>query len=90
MDGAPAFRRLTSTGNVPPHDTGGVCHGGVLTPGSALATVVLREGGSGGAVIATITALANGDSVQVPGPFRYAGQLHATLTGTAAEVALLI
>jgi hypothetical protein len=90
MDGVGKYRRLTATGNVPPHLDGGTCWGGYLTPGAATATVTLREGGSGGTVIAVFSALTSGDSVPIPGPFRFDGVLHATLSGAGAEVGLLV
>lgn len=89
-DGVGRCRRLTATGNVSPHVNGGTCWGGVLTPGSAAASVVVREGGGSGTVILTVTAVANGVSIPIAGPFRFEGQLHATLSGTGAEVSFLI
>jgi hypothetical protein len=50
----------------------------------------VREGGGSGTVILTVTAVANGVSIPIAGPFRFEGQLHATLSGTGAEVSFLI
>lgn len=74
---------ITGTGNI-----GGASGGQVvsvtLTPAAAAATLVLRESGSGGTVIATFQAAANGASFYGRYCFAYAGQLHATLSGSGA------
>ena len=76
---------LTATGNV------GSANGGdlisiVLTPAAAVATAVVREGGSGGTIILALQAAANGASVQhLFRGLAYAGQLHVTLAGAGVQ-----
>lgn len=75
---------ITATGNVGPA-AGGMVFSVVLTPASALSTLVLREGGSGGSVILAVQAAASGSSVQHTFEgLNYTGQLHATLSGSGA------
>ena len=75
---------ITATGDV------GSANGGeisvvVLTPAAAVSTLVLREGGSGGTIIAAFQAAASGNSVAVEAStLVYSGQLHATLSGSGA------
>jgi len=73
---------LDATGNVGGAN-GGTLHGVILTGGSDAATLVIKQGGSGGATIATIKAAANTTVVcpNIHGVYR--GQLHATFTGTS-------
>jgi hypothetical protein len=82
--------RRTNTGNITGADAGGTCLGGTLTPGSDDCSVVFRENGSGGTVLFTVKALALVGTVSIPGPFRFEGQLHATVSGTNPEVMVLI
>jgi hypothetical protein len=55
----------------------------VLTPAAANASAVIREGGSGGTVVLTLNAVANGSAVVVPGPIAIRGP-HLTLSGAGA------
>ncbi len=55
----------------------------VLTPAAANASAVIREGGSGGTVVLTLNAVANGSAVVVPGPISIRGP-HLTLSGAGA------
>lgn len=73
---------LTATGNVGVA-TGGVLAFVVLTAGSDAATLTLKQGGSGGAVIMVLKAAADTSvAVPIPAGLTYYGQLHATFTGT--------
>lgn len=75
---------FTATGDV------GGANGGeidtvVLTPAAAIATLVLRENGSAGAIILSLQAAASGGSVVLPAcDLAYSGQLHATVGGAGA------
>lgn len=83
-----AIVRRTTTGDITTQDAD--LRGLVLTAGSDAATVVLREGGSGGTVRLTVKAAAN-TSVPVPLWDTYFGEgVHATLTGTGPEVAVVL
>ena len=62
--------------------------GFTLTPGTAATTFVLREGGSGGAVVATWLFAANGPSIAVPLAFMI-DRPHLTITGAAAEASFV-
>jgi hypothetical protein len=72
---------LDATGNVAGAN-GGTLHGVFLTGGSDAATLVIRQGGSGGAIVMTLKAAANAvvSCPDIHGAYR--GQLHATFTGT--------
>ena len=78
--------RVTATGNVG-LDQGGAIHSVTLTAGGDAASVVIRESGSGGAVLLTLKAPAL-DTRQVR--LVYSDQLHAILAGTNAEVTIEI
>jgi len=81
---------ISATGNVTTTQTS--IRTVVLTPAAAVATLVLRDGGSGGTVILNLQASANGDSVvcnfqddDLPVPTVTSGVgLHATLGGAGA------
>lgn len=86
---------ISATGNV-----GGV-NGGlikqiVLTPAAAVATLVLREGGSGGNIIWSLQAAASGSSVildfssDIDGGSIASGQIHATLGGVGAVATIAV
>lgn len=78
---------VTSTGNVGPAG-GGELHNASLVGGSASATAVIRESGSGGTIIAQLAAV-TGDTVMMQWECaRYTGQLHVTLTGAGASLNL--
>lgn len=81
--------RVTATGNVGGAN-GGSLIGGTLTAGADAASLVLREGGSGGTVLATIKAAAGATQPYWYGGTGYSGQLHATLTGTSPEATVVI
>lgn len=81
--------RLTGTGNVG-SDAGGTCLGVVVKAGTAAGTVTVREGGAAGAVILTLTTVANGSSVECAIAFRWEGQLHVTIAGAAVEATVFI
>jgi hypothetical protein len=55
----------------------------VLSPAAANASAIVREGGSGGTVVLTLNAVANGSSVVIPGPIAIRGP-HLTLSGAGA------
>jgi hypothetical protein len=88
--------KLSASGNAV--STAGQLHSVVLTPGNALATVDVRLDGSGGSVVASLQAAANGNSVAwravgkargVAGNgVRFPGPLHLTLVGTGASVSV--
>lgn len=87
MDGPAVPYYITATGNV------GSANGGqivsvTLTPAAATATLVLRESGSGGTIIAAFQAAASGNSFYGEYASAYAGQLHATLTGAGAAAVI--
>lgn len=74
---------FTATGDI---DAGTVrlpLQGFVLTPAAAVATAVVREGGSGGTIVLSLQAAANGASVVVPIPCVIANP-HVTLGGAGA------
>ena len=52
----------------------------VLTPAAAVATAVIREGGSGGTIVMALQAAANGGSVIFEGPITIMDP-HVTLGG---------
>lgn len=55
----------------------------ILTPAAVAASAVIREGGSGGTVVLTLNAAANGSAVVVQGPIVIRGP-HLTLSGAGA------
>jgi hypothetical protein len=86
--------KASATGNIV---TGsGQLHSIILTPGSTASSVDVRLDGSGGSVVASLQAAANGSSVAwravgrargVAGNgVRFPGPLHLTLAGTGASV----
>ena len=86
--------KAAATGNVV---TGpGQLHSVILTPAAAVATVDVRLDGSGGTVVASLQAAANGGSVvwQAVGEargaagngVRFGGPLHLTIAGASASV----
>lgn len=79
---------LTGTGNAGSAN-GGQLYSITLTPAAALSTLVLREGGASGTIIAALQAAASGNSVQARfDGMAYAGQLHATLSGASASAVI--
>jgi hypothetical protein len=82
-------QHYTATGDI----TAGpaVLYGFVLTPAAAVATAVIREGGSGGTIRMALQAAANGGSVVVA--FAVPMTLidpHVTLSGVGALFAALM
>jgi hypothetical protein len=55
--------------------------GAVLTAAAATATAVVRTGGASGAVVLTLSAVANTSAVFAPAAAIGAHDLHVTLTG---------
>lgn len=85
------LKRVTATGDVAAAGTGGgarVLRSVVLTPAAAAATLDVRDG-SGGAIIASLQAAANGNSAiwsvvdRAGVPFTTA--IHATIAGASAS-----
>ncbi len=78
------LHHITGTANVG-GSAGGSIRSVTLTPAAALSTLVIRESGSGGTIIASLQAAASGNSAQVRfDGAAYSGQLHATLVGASA------
>lgn len=76
-------KRLTATGDVPGTENGGMLHA-VTVFHSAAANAIIREGGAGGAIIATVGCAAGlSETVRFNGR-SFTGPLHATLS--AGEV----
>lgn len=87
MGGTTRLERATATGNLGPA-SGGLLWGVTLSAGADAATVVVREGGSGGTVLLTVKAAINTTvNVRTYGS-RYTGQLHLTFTGTSPEASI--
>ena len=83
------FVYATGTGNIG-GAAGGTLHGVILTGGSDAATLVIKQGGSSGDIVATLKAAAN-TTVSCPdirGAYR--GQLHATFTGTGPVATFVV
>jgi hypothetical protein len=59
----------------------------VLTPAAAVAACDIKEGGTGGTVVLSVQAAANGGSVQV-GPFRIKDPFISALTGAGAKLSV--
>lgn len=86
--------KAAATGNVV--TAAGQLHSVILTPAAAVSTVDIRLDGSGGTVVASLQAAANGNSVvwQAVGEqrgvagngVRFPGPLHVTLAGASASV----
>lgn len=75
-----AIKRVTATGDVTTEDAR--LFAVVLTAGSDAATLVVREGGSGGTIVLDVKAAASTTaSVDLFGAL-CSGGVHATLTGT--------
>lgn len=82
--------RLTATGDVPGTADSGICGGISVKAGTAAGTVTVRQGGSGGTVLFTLTTVANGETVNQPIPFQFRGQLHLTIAGAAVEATAFV
>lgn len=80
--------KVTATGDVAAAGSGGnarALYSVVLSPAAAVAALDLRDG-SGGSVIATLQAAANGGSVVWRlGGVPFASAIHATLSGAGAS-----
>jgi hypothetical protein len=85
-------KRRTTTGVVDGvSGTAGVIFSTVrLVAGVDAATCVVREGGSGGTILATLKAAIEGTDEWRPGRSWAEGELHVTLTGTAPEVSVSV
>lgn len=59
--------------------------GAVLCAGADTATAIIKTGGSGGTVIAKISAVANTVAVWAPGYEVAFTDLHVTITGTSPQ-----
>jgi hypothetical protein len=71
-------KHFTATGDISVGPA--TLHRVVLTPAAAVATAVIKEGGSGGTTVMALQAAANGNSVVVEGPF-FIQDPHVTLGG---------
>ena len=82
-------QHFTATGDI--HAEAATCWGFILTPAAAVATAVIREGGSGGTIVMALQAAANGASVVVtpPRPMPLKNP-HVTLGGAGALFAALL
>jgi hypothetical protein len=79
---------VDSTGTA--HSTGpGTLYGATLTAQGADASAVVRDGGSDGAVLATLAAL-DGTTAETKIPRHFTTDLHVTLTGDGASVELFV
>jgi hypothetical protein len=61
--GAAKPKHFTASGDISVGPA--VLHGFVLTPAAAVVTAVIRENGSGGTIVMSLQAAANGNSVVV-------------------------
>jgi hypothetical protein len=69
----------------------GELRGVQLNAGSDAATVIVKDGGASGTVLASLKALANTTQVLwFPGVLPFTTDLHVTLTGTSPEVFLFL
>jgi hypothetical protein len=75
---------ITATGDITAAGVNGEVYSITLAAGSDTATAVVRDGGSGGTIIAKLSAVANTQATYtlVKG-HHYTNGLHATLTGTS-------
>lgn len=79
---------LTATGNFGPAN-GSRLGTVTLVGGSASATAVIREGGSGGTIVKQLATLTSTSAIEPPTSCEgqsITGQGHVTLTGTGASV----
>jgi hypothetical protein len=60
----------------------------ILTPGSTAALADIKEGGTGGTVVLSLSAAANGPSVQV-GPITIADPFLSAISGTGASLSIV-
>lgn len=80
-------KHFTATGDITVGPA--TLHRVVLTPAAAVATAVIREGGSGGTIVLALQAAANGSTVVVEGPMPILDP-HLTLGGTGALFAAVM
>jgi hypothetical protein len=82
-------KRLTATGDLFGAGQREVyVQGFTLSPGTGVSTFVLREGGSGGAIVGSWVFPANGAAVAFPLCFMI-DRPHVTITGAAAEASFV-
>lgn len=80
------LEKFTSAGAI---GTGEVCASQIiLSPAAAVATAEIKEGGTGGTVVLTLQAAANGGSVVVSGPIRIRDPYLSTLSGAGASLSV--
>ena len=89
MMGAAKPKHFTATGDISAGPA--VLWGFVLTPAAAVATAVIRENGSGGTIVMSLQAAANGNSAVVA----FAGPMtlmdpHVTLGGAGVLFSALM
>ena len=80
-------KHLTSTGDIAVGPA--MLHGAILTPAAAVATAVIREGGSGGTIVMSLQAAANGSSVVIE-PHMPIRDPHLTLGGAGGLFTALL
>lgn len=85
-------KRITATAQVTTVDKAVQVTSIMLTPGSAAATLTLRNGGASGTVLFTVTAVANGASVSVPlnAAAQFNSGVYAAITGAGAEATIVV
>jgi hypothetical protein len=74
-------KQFSATGDIAANEV--ILRACILTPGTAASSAVIREGGSGGTVVLTLTGVANGSAIVVDTPFAVRSP-HLTLAGTGA------
>lgn len=80
-------KHFTATGDISVGPA--TIYGFVLTPAAAVATAVIREGGSGGTIVMSLQAAANGSSAIVMFPMSIADP-HVTLAGAGVLFSALM
>lgn len=85
--------RMTATGNFPStiSTKGMILALCLYCPIAASGIAVIKEGGSGGTIIATLaTATGVSPTDELLVPFNYKSQLHVTLSGAGAELYIYV
>ncbi len=77
--------KFTSTGSL---GAGNIEALYILTPGSTAALVDIKEGGTGGTVVLSLQAAANGNSVQI-GPLTIENPYLSAISGTGASLSIV-
>jgi hypothetical protein len=88
MIGIGRARQLNATGDIQAAQEV-ILQAVILTPAAAASSAAIREGGSGGTVVLTLNAVANGASVWCQIPFAIRAP-HLTLSGAGALVTVLL